>query len=115
MPCFGWSESYQKAILLLIYVLSPIDLLPELVLGPIGFVDDAFAIFFLVYYLFVFFAEQIADSKQGLPRNANTSLNNFSATINQLNSNINQRRFASAEQEGASPPDVSTVHYGKKD
>ena len=30
--------------LVIIYVISPIDLLPEIVLGPIGLIDDAIAI-----------------------------------------------------------------------
>ncbi len=31
-------------VILLIYILSPIDIAPELALGPAGFIDDAIAL-----------------------------------------------------------------------
>ena len=37
--------------IILVYVVSPIDLMPEILLGPIGYIDDAFAI---MTALFVF-------------------------------------------------------------
>src|SRR5688572_1518608 len=40
----GWLMGNKlKAILCLIYVLSPIDLMPEAVLGPLGLADDVVA------------------------------------------------------------------------
>lgn len=38
-------------VLLIVYVLSPIDLLPEAVLGPVGLVDDLIAILAVLVYL----------------------------------------------------------------
>jgi len=35
-------------ILTILYVLSPVDLLPEALLGPLGFVDDAALIAYLI-------------------------------------------------------------------
>ena len=32
----------KNILLLLIYTLSPVDLLPEMILGPLGLVDDTF-------------------------------------------------------------------------
>lgn len=32
----------------LIYLISPVDILPEAVLGPLGLVDDAAAIFLII-------------------------------------------------------------------
>jgi len=48
----------------LIYIISPIDLLPESVLGPFGFIDDIFA---GLIALFVAFgdAKDIADKITG--------------------------------------------------
>lgn len=40
-----------KIIVILIYLLSPVDLLPEAVLGPLGLVDDAAALFLLIKLL----------------------------------------------------------------
>lgn len=40
-----------KIIVILIYLLSPVDLLPEAVLGPMGLVDDAAALFLLIKLL----------------------------------------------------------------
>ncbi len=35
-------------VLVAVYVLSPIDLLPEALIGPLGFLDDAALVTFLV-------------------------------------------------------------------
>lgn len=40
-----------KIAIILIYLLSPIDILPEAVLGPLGLVDDAAAIALLIRIL----------------------------------------------------------------
>lgn len=40
-----------KIIVILIYLLSPVDLLPEAVLGPMGLMDDAAALFLLIKLL----------------------------------------------------------------
>lgn len=37
------SPRIKNILLLLIYTLSPIDLMPEMILGPLGLVDDTFA------------------------------------------------------------------------
>lgn len=38
----GWDRSRAAAIVLgLVYVVSPVDLLPEVLLGPLGLADDA--------------------------------------------------------------------------
>ncbi|OOF59539.1 DUF1232 domain-containing protein [Rodentibacter myodis] len=41
-----------KVILILIYLFSPIDILPEALLGPLGLVDDAAAVWLLIKILF---------------------------------------------------------------
>lgn len=40
-----------KIIIILIYLLSPVDLLPEFVLGPLGLVDDIAAVILLIKLL----------------------------------------------------------------
>lgn len=40
-----------KIIIILIYLLSPVDLLPEFVLGPLGLVDDVAAVILLIKLL----------------------------------------------------------------
>ena len=40
-----------KIAIILIYLFSPIDILPETVLGPLGLVDDAAAIALLIRIL----------------------------------------------------------------
>ena len=40
-----------KIAIILIYLFSPIDILPEAVLGPLGLVDDAAAIALLIRIL----------------------------------------------------------------
>ena len=40
-----------KIAIILIYLCSPIDILPEAVLGPLGLVDDAAAIALLIRIL----------------------------------------------------------------
>lgn len=40
-----------KIILILIYLISPVDILPEAVLGPLGLVDDAAALLLLIKLL----------------------------------------------------------------
>lgn len=40
--------SSGKLIAAVIYILSPFDLLPEAILGPIGFIDDAVVIGFVL-------------------------------------------------------------------
>jgi len=42
--CLGLPMKCIITILLILYVLSPIDLLPEIFLGPIGLIDDAGAL-----------------------------------------------------------------------
>ncbi|WP_044469556.1 DUF1232 domain-containing protein [Mannheimia massilioguelmaensis] len=37
-----------KIVIILIYLLSPFDILPEALLGPLGLVDDAAAIALLI-------------------------------------------------------------------
>lgn len=37
-----------KIAVILIYLLSPIDILPEAILGPLGLVDDAAALMLLI-------------------------------------------------------------------
>jgi uncharacterized membrane protein YkvA (DUF1232 family) len=44
MKCLGTSAKCLITMLLVFYVISPIDLLPEAVLGPIGLIDDFFAL-----------------------------------------------------------------------
>lgn len=46
----GWQ--FLLTALLVLYVLSPIDLLPEIILGPVGFTDDAIAILGIVWVWF---------------------------------------------------------------
>lgn len=36
------------ALLVLLYLVSPIDILPEAMLGPLGFVDDAALLAYLI-------------------------------------------------------------------
>lgn len=40
-----------KIAIILVYLFSPIDILPEAVLGPLGLVDDAAAIALLIRIL----------------------------------------------------------------
>lgn len=40
-----------KIVLILIYLFSPVDILPEAILGPMGLVDDAAAIGLLIKIL----------------------------------------------------------------
>lgn len=47
------------ALLALLYIVSPVDLLPEALLGPIGLIDDAIVFLIGVAPLFAsFFGEQ---------------------------------------------------------
>jgi uncharacterized membrane protein YkvA (DUF1232 family) len=48
--CLGMPLKCLLIAGLLLYVISPIDFLPELFLGPIGLIDDAFALL-LVFVL----------------------------------------------------------------
>lgn len=41
-------SKFAKVTLALIYIISPIDLIPEAVLGPVGFIDDGAAVIYLV-------------------------------------------------------------------
>ncbi|MEE3682169.1 hypothetical protein CYK57_00461 [Actinobacillus pleuropneumoniae] len=41
-------QKWIKIIIILIYLFSPIDILPEAVLGSLGLVDDAAAILLLI-------------------------------------------------------------------
>ena len=41
-----------KILILILYVLSPIDLLPEAYLGPVGLIDDGGALLALLGTLF---------------------------------------------------------------
>lgn len=43
-------------VLAIIYIVSPVDFLPELVLGPIGLADDAVAILIAIGVWLVYFA-----------------------------------------------------------
>lgn len=36
-------KKFIRVILLLLYILSPIDILPEVVVGPTGYLDDVVA------------------------------------------------------------------------
>ncbi len=38
----------KLALLVLLYLISPIDILPEAMLGPLGFVDDAALLAYLI-------------------------------------------------------------------
>jgi len=40
--------SSDRLIAAMIYILSPFDLLPEAILGPIGFVDDVVVVGFVI-------------------------------------------------------------------
>lgn len=42
---------WVKILVILIYLVSPVDILPEAVLGPLGLVDDAAALFLLIKLL----------------------------------------------------------------
>lgn len=42
-------EKWKKAGIGLAYVLSPIDLVPEILLGPIGLVDDVVVLIWALY------------------------------------------------------------------
>jgi uncharacterized membrane protein YkvA (DUF1232 family) len=44
MKCLGIETKCLLTMFLIFYVISPIDLLPEAVLGPIGLLDDVLAI-----------------------------------------------------------------------
>lgn len=37
-----------KIAIILIYIFSPVDILPEAILGPLGIVDDAAALLLLI-------------------------------------------------------------------
>ncbi|WP_226692913.1 MULTISPECIES: DUF1232 domain-containing protein [Rodentibacter] len=41
-----------KIAVILIYLFSPFDILPEAILGPLGLVDDAAAVWLLIKILF---------------------------------------------------------------
>ncbi|OOF69929.1 DUF1232 domain-containing protein [Rodentibacter caecimuris] len=43
---------WLKIALILIYLLSPVDILPEALLGPLGLVDDIAAVMLLIQLLF---------------------------------------------------------------
>jgi uncharacterized membrane protein YkvA (DUF1232 family) len=45
----------------LLYCVSPIDLVPEIILGPLGFLDD-----FLIIFLPVFLREAISEARKEL-------------------------------------------------
>lgn len=40
-----------KVAIILVYLFSPVDILPEAILGPLGLVDDAAAILLLIQTL----------------------------------------------------------------
>lgn len=41
-----------KLILAVIYLLSPIDIIPEVFLGPFGLIDDGVALLYILNYVF---------------------------------------------------------------
>lgn len=49
LPKNKWK--WLQIAIILIYLLSPIDILPEALLGPLGLVDDAAAVLLLVRLL----------------------------------------------------------------
>jgi len=57
--------SYSVVILLL-YVISPFDLLPESVFGFIGILDDFFVLFLLMVYLSQIYYNFVAEREQNL-------------------------------------------------
>ena len=68
-----WKTAYtrEKAVIILgiIYALSPIDLIPEVVLGPLGLLDDGGAIFVvLLTILGVLRRQQRSGAPKTLPR-----------------------------------------------
>lgn len=42
---------WLKVIVILVYLLSPVDILPEAVLGPLGLIDDGAALLLLIKVL----------------------------------------------------------------
>lgn len=42
---------WLKVAIILIYLISPVDILPEALLGPLGLVDDAAAVWLLIKIL----------------------------------------------------------------
>ncbi|MFS8131283.1 MAG: DUF1232 domain-containing protein [Candidatus Dojkabacteria bacterium] len=45
-----FARQHWLLILSLIYILSPIDFIPEAFLGPIGLIDDLGLVTFLIFY-----------------------------------------------------------------
>lgn len=45
---FGKAKVLFSFVLTLIYFISPIDIIPEIILGPIGFLDDAFMLIWAI-------------------------------------------------------------------
>lgn len=48
-------------ILALLYLISPVDLIPELILGPIGFIDDIVLIFAALIYIAQLYRRDIGE------------------------------------------------------
>jgi uncharacterized membrane protein YkvA (DUF1232 family) len=84
-------ENMKKAkiILTIIYLLSPIDIIPEAVLGPLGLLDDGGA---LLYLLATLFSE---DEDKKIERRPNNNWNNYDAIDYNQNSNFVEETQAS--------------------
>ena len=78
-----------KIILTIIYLLSPIDIIPEAVLGPLGLLDDGGA---LLYLLATLFSE---DEDKKIERRPNNNWNNYDAIDYNQNSNFVEETQAS--------------------
>ena len=78
-----------KIILTIIYLLSPIDIIPEAVLGPLGLLDDGGALFYLLATLFS------EDEDKKIERRPNNNWNNYDAIDYNQNSNFVEETQAS--------------------
>lgn len=47
--CLGFPMKCLITMILIFYIISPIDLIPELFFGPIGLIDDAGALLFALF------------------------------------------------------------------
>jgi len=55
LPTIGLFYIALHFLLLFLYLLSPLDLIPEAVVGPLGYLDDFAAIFLSIVYWSVLF------------------------------------------------------------
>jgi uncharacterized membrane protein YkvA (DUF1232 family) len=93
--CFPCKAS-TWIIFLIAYILSPVDMLPEAILGPFGLIDDGAA---LVMLLFKFLEVYRGQQRELQPRNENRRRE--------------EQRWLPPEPS-APPADVGTVHYGSR-